>query len=244
MEHTITTTQLINLLNTPHREDFSLTLWEKLLNQTFGAEWIKDQILNHIRINAEDFLEILTQEIIDNYKYIDIISEETGEVLHTINLHNYNGEPLSEALLLENVGAYPGAKIEKDYRKIYEVEIADETEMYGMISDRDAQCYTQNGVRIHKPGYESFWSRYSFLKTVQFIDMVTGKITDEFYGFGNDFSQWFLAKASRNEKFAVMAYDREKERWYNVTKIMSAGINNVVFRNILRDSNYCWSVAG
>lgn len=85
-----------------------------------------------------------------------------------------------------------------------------------------AVTYMANdGVRNHKPPYGSIWDSCPEQKllTGEFIDRLTGLLTDRFYGNCTDFNDWFIGKVARGERFDVYITDTENRERVRIDEV-------------------------
>ena len=107
--------------------------------------------------------------------------------------------------------------------------------------------YPHNGINKHTMTLEYNFHREMqiHLKTAEFVDIL-GNITDEFYGYYNDFHLWFIGKAARNEQFFVLMFNHDADNGnVQVMRVNSLHVwigphNGGCFRKFVQAEDMTW----
>lgn len=214
----MTTTTLLKTLNTnTNTNPNSLTYLELTINNLLGEPKKYDDL--------EEMVEEALTTILKKYKTLEVISEESGEILYTINLTNSEEVTIpkfEEKIYIcggeEAGGDTPTFSTNADKKEYREWKESMAYELDGFFSAKNVQTYMKDGIRQHKTPMDGFWSEMivNAYCTAEFRTM-DDEVTDSFYGSCNDFTEWFNAKAIKGEKFKVyVECDGEMHRVGNV----------------------------
>lgn len=207
----MTTIQFHNIINTPISTTSQTTFFDLTLNIFFPNNYIFD--------DAEEEIENLYKYILNNYKSIIIISENSGEILleekitPNLKLPKFQ-EPVQINYQKNSGGDNPPEKTENtEEKKCFETKEYEESlcrEFRGFFRSDNVCTYRHNGIMVHKAPFDGIWAKQATGICYAEFRNLDGTVTDRFYDSCNDFKDWFLARASRNEKFYVYVLDGER----------------------------------
>lgn len=192
----MTNKTLFNTLNKTLNNSTYITYLDLSL-KTFMEEKMIEEL------GGDEAVEWLLTYLLNTYKTLHILSEETGEILYTINLEKNTEDIIPE--FREDIIIYGGEERD-DGPSPYSLDVEEwkdaiEYEFCGFFYTMDGQTYMKDGIMLHKPPMDGIWSKEKRL-SAEFRER-DGVVTDRFYGSCNDFMDWFNAKAYRKERFNV-----------------------------------------
>lgn len=167
-----------------------------LKSQSINAYLINDHQINtsHIQIESSQIISLLTGEIL-----LEIPQNETimDYIEYIPAIHS--------AIKKESDGWNPPPVSHSDSSD-YEYNENEITSCGGFLCGKGITTNNKDGIKIHK--CISKKDQYGwFKKTAEIVDAITGKVTDEFYGYFNDFNLTLLLKASKGLKFFLYVFD-------------------------------------